>query len=64
MDFNEINSAASAKASFHNHLHNLVLVGHSVLKLVNSEKESHVDGEKQQESHLRCYTIHHVFKVL
>ena len=30
-----------AKASFHNHLHNLVLVGHSVLKIVNSKKESH-----------------------
>ena len=33
-----------AKASFHNHLHNLVLVGHSVLKIVNSKKESHSRG--------------------
>ena len=48
MDFNEINSAASVKASCHNHLHNFVLVGHSVLKLVHSEKESHVDGEKNE----------------
>ena len=38
------NSATSAKASFHNHLHNLVLVGHSVLKIMNSKKESHVGG--------------------
>ena len=39
MDFNEIDSAASAKASFHNHLHNLVLVGHSILKIMNSIKK-------------------------
>ena len=64
MDFNEIDGAASVKASFHNCSHNPALVGHHVSKIMNSIKESSVGQEKRQKLHFTCYTIHHVFKVL
>ena len=36
MDFNEIDGAASVKASFHNCAHNPALAGHHVSKIMNS----------------------------